>query len=81
MMDPRHPLDTLFLFAESDFRLFESDCNGNEWLLIAGQNVPELTDEPLPQALQAGASRPAVGRGAPRPLHLLGWEGQRRSQR
>ena len=80
MMDPRHALDTLFLFAESDFRLFESDCIGNEWLLIAGQKAPELIDEPVPEALQAGASRPAAGRGAPRPPQLWGWEGQRRSQ-
>ena len=67
-------------FAESDFHLFESDCIGNEWLLIAGQKVPGLIDEPVPEALQAGASCPAAGRGAPRPPQLWGWEGQRRSQ-
>ena len=71
MMDPHHPFDMLFLFAEYDFRLFESDCIGNECLLIA---------ELVPEALQARASRPAAGRESPRPPQLWGWEGERRSQ-
>ena len=80
MMDPRHPLDTLFLSAESDFRLFQSYRIGNKWLLIAAQIAPEPTDQPVPEASQAGASRPAAGRGAPRPPQVWGWEGQRRRQ-
>ena len=48
-------------------------------MLIAGQKVPELCDEPLPEALQAGASRPAAASGAPRPPQLGGWESQRKS--
>ena len=30
MMDARHSPDTLFLLADSDFRLFESDCLGDD---------------------------------------------------
>ena len=62
------------------FHVFDSDFIGNEWLFIAGQKVPELTDEPVPAASQTGASRPAAGRGAPRPPQVYGWEGQRRRQ-
>ena len=48
-------------------------------MLIAGQKVPELSVGPVPEALQARASRPAADSGAPRPPQLGGWESQRRS--
>ncbi|MFN9941385.1 MAG: hypothetical protein ACK56I_18090, partial [bacterium] len=38
IMDPRHRLDTLFFFAESDFVCLSPIALGNEWLLIARQN-------------------------------------------
>jgi CRP/FNR family transcriptional regulator len=64
------PFDTLFFLAESEFCLFKSHCIGNEWLLVVGQKIPELTDELVPEALQSRAYRLAAGRGAPRPPQL-----------
>ncbi len=44
MMDARHYPDTLFLLAGSDFRFFESDCFGDEWLLLGSHTTAQRSD-------------------------------------
>jgi len=81
MLDDRHPPDTLFLFAESDFRWFRSDLAGDRWLLVAGQGAEEDPGgAPRPPQEEAGAPRPAAEGGAPRPPSYGGWEAQSRQQ-
>jgi hypothetical protein len=65
MMDARHSPDILFLLADSDFRFFESDCLGDEWLLIGRHRVAQRSDAAGDPQAAAGASRLAAGNGAP----------------
>ena len=64
MMDARHSPDTLFLLADSDFRFFEADCFGDEWLLLGSHRTAGRSDAAGDPQAAAGASRPAAGDGA-----------------
>ena len=72
MMDARHSPDSLFLFSDSDFRFFESDCFGDEWLLLGSHRTAERCGATAGPQAQPRASRPAAADGAPCPPRAWG---------
>ena len=72
LMDARRSPDILFLLADSDYRFFESDCFGDEWLLLGSRTTAERSDAAGEPQTGAGALRPAAAEGAPRPPRAWG---------
>ena len=54
------------------FRFFESDCFGDEWLLLGDHRTAQRSDAAGDPQAAAGASRPAAGDGAPCPPRAWG---------
>ena len=71
-MDARHSPDILFLVADSDFRFFESDCFGDEWLLLGSHRTAQRSDAAGEPQAAAGAPRPAAADAGPCPPRAWG---------
>ena len=67
MLDPRHPEDTLFLFSESNFRFYESDCvEPRTWLPLAINGATKRSLSPTSPDEKGPESASVSHGGAPR---------------
>ena len=62
MLDPRHPEDSLFFVAESDYRFYPGDCISNWYEILEDEDEPWLDErltEVVPPALALEAPSPS----------------------
>ena len=72
MLDPRHPEDTLFFVAESDYRFYPQDCLPGWYDIIQNEGTPWLDERltvvvPPSLALAAPSPSPAEEHDEPSP--------------